>query len=390
MTIRDRPLRTQADGRDLARRTQKYVVRAITSWRPGTAGRYAPAPSRVALATARGDTGAGVAHGHVPRRRGAGCRVGEGRLDLSAKFAPPAPAGLARGRLLDLAAHRVVLVLAPAGHGKTTLLGQIASRFPGTVVWYRIDAADRDPAELAGRIGRALGKAGLAGDCRSFDDVAAALDAAGPRPAARLRRLPRRRGLGGRARPRPDDRARATDAAGGARRAPGRRAGRAGAAGLRRRARRRRRRPAVPVLGGRAAVPRDLPPAAAARGRRDAVAAHRWLGGRARDVPPAHRGPPTRTAAAGAGRPVPRIAAGALLPRPRGARRPACRAARVPAPHQRPGGADRHPVRRAARRPPAARPSWRSWSSAGSSRPHRTTATSSATTRCCSTTSSWS
>ena len=120
-----------------------------------------------------------MAHGHVPRGRGAGCRVGEGRLDLSAKFAPPAPAGLARGRLLDLAAHRVVLVLAPAGHGKTTLLGQIASRFPGTVVWYRIDAADRDPAELAGRIGRALGKAGLAGDCRSFDDVAAALDAAG-------------------------------------------------------------------------------------------------------------------------------------------------------------------------------------------------------------------
>ncbi|HEX5811282.1 MAG TPA: hypothetical protein VFY38_04210, partial [Pseudonocardia sp.] len=105
--------------------------------------------------------------------------MGEGRLDLSAKFAPPAPGGLARGRLLDLAAHRVVLVLAPAGHGKTTLLGQIASRFPGTVVWYRIDAADRDPAELAARIGRALGKAGLAGDCRSFDDVAAALDAAG-------------------------------------------------------------------------------------------------------------------------------------------------------------------------------------------------------------------
>jgi len=106
--------------------------------------------------------------------------VGEGRLDLSAKFAPPAPAGLARSRLLDLAAHRVVLVLAPAGHGKTTLLGQIASRFAGTVVWYRIDAADRDPQQLAGRIGRALGRVGLAGaECWSFEDVAAALDAAG-------------------------------------------------------------------------------------------------------------------------------------------------------------------------------------------------------------------
>ena len=93
--------------------------------------------------------------------------MGEGRLDLSAKFAPPAPAGLARGRLLDLGAHRVVLALAPAGHGKTTLLGQMAARFPGTVVWYRIDAADRDPGELAGRIGRALGRVGLAGaPCR--------------------------------------------------------------------------------------------------------------------------------------------------------------------------------------------------------------------------------
>jgi DNA-binding SARP family transcriptional activator len=105
--------------------------------------------------------------------------VGEGRLDLSAKFAPPAPAGLARSRLLDLGAHRVVLALAPAGHGKTTLLGQMAARFPGTVVWYRIDAADRDPGELAGRIGRALGRVGLTGaPFRSFDDVAAALETA--------------------------------------------------------------------------------------------------------------------------------------------------------------------------------------------------------------------
>ena len=200
-----------------------------------------------------------MAHGHAPRGRGAGCRVGEGRLDLSAKFAPPAPAGLARGRLLDLAAHRVVLVLAPAGHGKTTLLGQIASRFAGTVAWYRIDAADRDPAELAGRIGRAwAGPASSRATCRI---VRRRRGRARRRRAGDLllvlRRLPRRRGLGesehGAG---PADRARAADAAGGARRAPGRRAGRARAAGLRRRARRRRRRPAVPVMGGRAAVPR--------------------------------------------------------------------------------------------------------------------------------------
>ena len=283
-----------------------------------------------------------------------------------------------------------MLVLAPAGHGKTTLLGQIASRFPGTVVWYRIDAADRDPAELAGRIGRALGKAGLAGDCRSFDDVAAALDAAGrdlllvfddfhavagseaEHGLARMIALapPTLRVVLG------------------ARRVVGLDV------------------PALRVYGAVHVVDADdlrfrsweverlfreiyhqpLPP-------EDAATLSQRTGGWAAGLamfhlltegrPPAQR----RRALADLSR---GIAAGALLPRPGGARRPACRAARVPAPHQRPGRADRGPVRRAARRPPAARPSWRSWSSAGSSRPHRTTAASSATTRCCSTTSSWS
>jgi len=118
--------------------------------------------------------------------------VTEQRLDLSAKFIPPEPAGLFRGRLLDVAAHRVGLVLAPAGHGKTTLLGQAASQFDGAVAWYRIDAGDRNPGELAGRIGRTLLKLrpGGAGSravtsfdalgpfdaFSSFEDVAAALD----------------------------------------------------------------------------------------------------------------------------------------------------------------------------------------------------------------------
>ncbi len=110
--------------------------------------------------------------------------VGDQRLDLSAKFVPPAPIGLARSRLMDVAAHRVVLVLAPAGHGKTTLLGQLASRFGGTVVWYRIDAADRDQNGLAERLGRTLLKAGLIGTgpsspCTSFTEIAAGLDAVG-------------------------------------------------------------------------------------------------------------------------------------------------------------------------------------------------------------------
>jgi DNA-binding SARP family transcriptional activator/tetratricopeptide (TPR) repeat protein len=103
------------------------------------------------------------------------------RLDLTAKFVPPEPAGLFRGRLLDLAAQRVGLVLAPAGHGKTTLLGHIASRFPGSAAWYRIDTADRNPVEFAPRIGRVLVRLftpdGDGGTFDSFDQVAATLEA---------------------------------------------------------------------------------------------------------------------------------------------------------------------------------------------------------------------
>jgi len=78
------------------------------------------------------------------------------RLDLSAKFGPPRSGGLVRTRLFDLCDHRVGLILAPAGHGKTTLLGQLAADFDGAVVWYRVDADDRNPAELAERMGSSL------------------------------------------------------------------------------------------------------------------------------------------------------------------------------------------------------------------------------------------
>jgi DNA-binding SARP family transcriptional activator len=103
------------------------------------------------------------------------------RLDLSAKFIPPEPVGLFRGRLLDVVGHRVGVVLAPAGHGKTTLLGQVASRFEGPVAWYRMDAGDRNASELPTRIGRILlklwsGEVDLR-EFDSFDQVAAALDA---------------------------------------------------------------------------------------------------------------------------------------------------------------------------------------------------------------------
>ena len=55
---------------------------------------------------------------------------------------------LARDRLLDwLAAkvhHRVILVLADAGYGKTTLMADFSRRTRHRTLWYRLDDDDRD------------------------------------------------------------------------------------------------------------------------------------------------------------------------------------------------------------------------------------------------------
>ncbi len=74
------------------------------------------------------------------------------RSGLTAKVLPPEPAGLVRERLLKAAATRLVVVVAPAGHGKTTLLGQIAASFDGPVAWYRLDSWDRGADAFATRI----------------------------------------------------------------------------------------------------------------------------------------------------------------------------------------------------------------------------------------------
>src|SRR4029078_5626766 len=55
---------------------------------------------------------------------------------------------LARDRLLDWVAakihHRVILILADAGYGKTTLLADFSRRTRVRTLWYRLDDDDRD------------------------------------------------------------------------------------------------------------------------------------------------------------------------------------------------------------------------------------------------------
>ena len=206
-----------------------------------------------------------------------------------APSSPPGPTGLLRDRLLELGTRRVGVVLAPAGHGKTTLLGHVAARFDGDVAWYRLDAADRRADRLAAGIARTLLRP---------------LGLDGPREAARV--AGRRRGL-----PRPADEPGAGrprrpvllvlddfhEVAGGeaerdvarfvshapaelhvaARRA----AGSPGSTSIELRMSGSARRargggPAVPVVGGRAAVPGRLPVAA---GPEDAAALTRRTDG---------------------------------------------------------------------------------------------------------------
>src|SRR2546421_5817578 len=82
--------------------------------------------------------------------------MARGYRRLSAKAMAPARAGLVRERLLTVAETRFGLALAPAGYGKTCLLGQVADAFDGAVCWYRADSSDREPALLMGKLGDAL------------------------------------------------------------------------------------------------------------------------------------------------------------------------------------------------------------------------------------------
>ena len=84
---------------------------------------------------------------------------------LAAKLSPPImrPTLVRRARLTDLLwtgmQHRVTLVVAPAGYGKTTLLGEWLSTLSAKnwpVAWVSLDAYDNDPLRFWNYIVAAL------------------------------------------------------------------------------------------------------------------------------------------------------------------------------------------------------------------------------------------
>jgi LuxR family maltose regulon positive regulatory protein len=86
---------------------------------------------------------------------------------LETKLRPPDPRpglvprpGLAE-RLDEAAERRLTLVSAPAGWGKTTLVGEwLAARPPGTAAWVALDPADNDPARFWRYVAEALRRVG--------------------------------------------------------------------------------------------------------------------------------------------------------------------------------------------------------------------------------------
>ncbi|WP_203758088.1 AAA family ATPase, partial [Cellulomonas chitinilytica] len=106
------------------------------------------------------------------------------------KIAAPALGGFVvprPGRVADLdalvGAHRVTLVVAPAGFGKSTLLASwtaaTAERRP--VAWLTLDASDNDPARLLHGLAHALAVAvpdPARPTARTVDELLVALDGA--------------------------------------------------------------------------------------------------------------------------------------------------------------------------------------------------------------------
>jgi DNA-binding SARP family transcriptional activator len=105
----------------------------------------------------------------------------ESKAVVAARTRTPRVRALARERVDELFDriwdHRLTVVVAPAGSGKTTALGQFAAR-GGAVAWYRADAADGTVANFLAYLAQSLSRAleGLPAGWATVEDAADALE----------------------------------------------------------------------------------------------------------------------------------------------------------------------------------------------------------------------
>lgn len=101
---------------------------------------------------------------------------------VPAKIRVPVTESLPRerleGRLSGALRHRLTLVIAPAGSGKTTLVARFAASAGVPVAWYRAETWDADEASLVRHLEAALVAAlpALPGGWRTVEDAARALE----------------------------------------------------------------------------------------------------------------------------------------------------------------------------------------------------------------------
>jgi DNA-binding SARP family transcriptional activator len=107
---------------------------------------------------------------------------------FGAKFRVPVGESLVRHRVVEAlvpgAGHRLVLLVAPAGAGKTTALAHFAHAARASVAWYRAEGSEQEPGALLNHLAHAIGGVvpGLRGTWSDVETAARRLDSVATPP----------------------------------------------------------------------------------------------------------------------------------------------------------------------------------------------------------------